>query len=81
MTSRRNDRLVLILDPASRAIVSECSGPGDDGECPNLRAGHAVPCAGRRLVPAYGTGAEGWRLTVVDTDRSTCPLAGLLPEE
>lgn len=79
MSEPRNDRMILILDARTRAVVEQCNGPDDDGECPNAHGG-AVPCAGRRIVPAYGTGIEGWRLTVVDADRHTCPLAGLLQE-
>lgn len=79
MTAERNDRMILILDAATRAVVSQCNGPDGEGACPNAHGG-AVPCAGRRVVPAYGTGIEGWRLTVVDTDRRTCPLAEFLEE-
>ncbi|HZS13290.1 MAG TPA: hypothetical protein VFC09_01705 [Candidatus Dormibacteraeota bacterium] len=77
----RNDRMILLLDPATRAIVAQCSGPAENGDCPNAGAGGVVPCAGRRIVPAYGTGIEGWHLTVVDTHRTSCPLATLLPDE
>lgn len=71
----RHDRLLLILDPRSRALVAQCSGPTTRGHCPRVAAGQVVPCAGRRIVPAYGTGIEGWRLTIVDRDLTDCPLA------
>ncbi len=79
MDAPHNDRLILILDPATRVIVEQCNGPADDGACPHAHGG-VVPCAGRRVVPAYGTGIEGWRLTVVDTERRSCPLADFLQE-
>lgn len=79
MTEERHDRMILILDAATRAVVEQCAGPDIAGECPNAHGG-VVPCAGRRVVPAYGTGIEGWRLTVVDTERRTCPLAEFLEE-
>jgi hypothetical protein len=79
MATARHDRLILILDRDTRALVSQCSGPAADGLCPNASAGHDLPCAGRRVVPAYGTGLEGWRLTITDPQEDgSCPLALLV---
>lgn len=75
MTTATRDRLILILDRDTRALVSQCSGPTSEGRCPTAVAGSPVPCAGRRVVPAYGTGIEGWRLTILDAPEELCPLA------
>ena len=77
---QRNDRLILILDEKTRALVDQCHGPDDEGLCPRRREGHKVPCAGRRVVPVYGTGIEGWRLTLLHTGESACPIADLLTD-
>jgi hypothetical protein len=80
MTALRHDRLLLILDADTRALVGQCTGPEIGGVCPRVGAGTVVPCAGRRLVPAYGTGIEGWRLTILDHDVTECPLAWAIEE-
>jgi hypothetical protein len=74
----KNDRRILILDRDTCALVGQCSGPTGYGVCPNVAEGHAVPCAGRRLVPASGTGIEGWRLTIFEPEGDACPLASLV---
>jgi len=73
--------MILILDPETRALVAHCSGPTQAGQCPNAVPGHAVPCAGRRIVPAFGTGIEGWRLTVPDRKGTSCPLAPFVHDD
>jgi hypothetical protein len=79
MATPSDDRLILILDPDTGALVAQCSGPRADGLCPNASAEHAIPCGGRRAVPARGTGIEGWRLTVFDDpEDGACPLASLV---
>lgn len=80
MIAPRQDRLLLILDADTRALVGQCTGPESGGACPRVAAGKVVPCAGRRLVPAYGTGIEGWRLTILDRDVTECPLAWAIQE-
>ena len=75
MTAPRHDRLLLILDADTRALVGQCTGPDVGGACPRAAAGTVVPCAGHRLVAAYGTGIEGWRLTIMDRDLTECPVA------
>ena len=78
MDTPHDDRLILIVDRDTQALVGQCSGPVGGGRCPNADKGHPVPCVGRRLVPASGTGIEGWRLTVFDPPDETCPLASLV---
>lgn len=79
MATYSNDPLILILDPKHGALLATCAGPDEAGACPQVGDGEVVPCAGRRLVPAGGTGLEGWRLTIVDKDLEACPLAWTLP--
>ncbi|HXA29457.1 MAG TPA: hypothetical protein VN193_12025 [Candidatus Angelobacter sp.] len=81
MNTQRRDRLILILDRGTRALVGQCSGPDDHGGCPVAVEGHQVPCAGRRIVPAYGTGIEGWRLTILDHEGTACPLAAFVHDD
>ena len=78
MDATLRNRHLLILDTETRALVGQCSGPTRDGRCPDLAAGQSLPCAGRRLVPAGGTGLEGWRLTILDAPIDTCPIAPLV---
>lgn len=75
MFTHSSDPLILIVDPAGGGVVDTCRGPDALGACPRAGRGDPVPCAGRRLVPAGGTGLEGWRLTIVDRDLDGCPLA------
>lgn len=81
MTENKNDPLLLILDPDTRALVGQCKGPTGDGRCPRVAEGVPVPCSGRRIVPAQGTGIEGWSITVVDDDVTQCPLAWAIPND
>jgi hypothetical protein len=73
--------MILILDRETRALLAHCSGPTTSGQCPNAAAGDLVPCAGRRIVPTYGTGIEGWRLTILDHQGTTCPLAPFVHDD
>lgn len=71
-------RRVLVLDPNTRALIKICQGPDPDGECPLVRRGRTVPCAGKSLIPSKGTGLEGWRFDVAPGYAQGCPLRWLL---
>ncbi len=68
---------VLIVDPATGAVMGECHGAGDFGSCPQAAEGKAVPCAGCTLVPLSDTGLEGWTIRVTPSAADACPLAFL----
>jgi hypothetical protein len=73
-----DDALILIIDPGTSALLGSCAGPDAQGNCPAMRRGEFVRCAGRTLRPARGTGAEGWRFIVPERELDTCPLAWLM---
>lgn len=75
----RSDRLVLILDPATRMLTGYCRGPGPDGRC-SLNGGTEVPCGDQRIVAAHGTDADGMSFTVLGRVYPHCPIAWLCPE-
>jgi len=68
---------ILITDRISGEVIAECSGPVGLGECPKVARGDQVPCAGKKLIPAGGTGAEGWRAFVAAQATDHCPLSWL----
>jgi hypothetical protein len=69
--------VVLITDRDTGKVLGRCSGPVGLGECPNVSLGSTVPCAGHQLVPAAGTGIEGWTCQVSEDEADGCPLAWL----
>jgi hypothetical protein len=68
---------IEIVDPATGEHVDECSGATAYGVCPRGAEGRPLPCAGRRVIPGEGTGAQGWILTVARDATEACPLAFL----
>jgi hypothetical protein len=68
------DRLLLMLDPTTDQIISECEGPTEEGRCPRADTPPYV-CQGLRVVGAQGT-AEYWLSFTVDKMvPGRCPLA------
>lgn len=68
------ERLFLMVDPATRKVVSMCAGPDPDGHCPRATK-PPYDCVGLRIVPAAGTGADGLPFTVTPAPDGRCPLA------
>ncbi len=75
MDSKDERARVLVVDRATGEVIAECHGAAAFGQCPRAEDGETVPCAGHRVVPAEGSGLEGWTLIVSDGAMDACPLA------
>jgi hypothetical protein len=78
MTDREGpaDRLFAMVRAEDGRMVNLCPGPAPDGTCPRAanEAG-LVPCAGARVIPLHGTGADGLPFTVAaDAQGTLCPM-------
>lgn len=65
-----------IVDQAAsngHGTVSTCDGPNELGNCPAVRKGDQVPCAGLKLKPDAPGGVKTWEIFVPD-DHAACPV-------
>lgn len=58
--------------------VTRCSGPDELGNCPKVRKGDEVPCAGLKLTPLGAKGIETWEI-IVPRDSAACPVPSITP--
>jgi hypothetical protein len=69
------DRLFAIVGRREGHFENLCPGPSAAGTCPQATGG-PLPCAGARVVPLTGTGANGLPFSVPSDQRGPrCPLA------
>jgi hypothetical protein len=69
-------RRFVMLDPATDAILSLCSGPADDGKCP-LTDTPPYLCQGLHLVHAHGSLQQHNSFTVGEMVPGRCPLTSI----
>lgn len=53
--------------------IDRCTGPNELGNCPKVRKGDEVPCAGLKLKPLAANGAKSWEI-IVPRDSAACPV-------
>ncbi|MDQ2959584.1 MAG: hypothetical protein M3R48_00820 [Candidatus Dormibacteraeota bacterium] len=77
MTDRQRptDRLFAIARSGDGHMVNICPGPEADGTCPRASGSDLVPCAGARVIPLHGSGADGLPFSIpADAAGVACPM-------
>ena len=67
---------VLIYDEAGIEIEDQCRGASWHGGCSKAVSGALVACAGRKIAVIATDGAALFEFAV-ESDATSCPLAGL----
>jgi hypothetical protein len=71
------ERLFAIVSRRDCTLMNLCPGPSPDGRCSKAERGE-VPCAGARVIPMWGTGADGLPFSIAAGQRApVCPLKWL----
>jgi hypothetical protein len=68
------ERVFVMLDPATDDILSVCAGPSEDDKCPVADAPPYI-CQGLHLVGVRGAQAERVSFTVKEMIPGRCPLS------
>jgi hypothetical protein len=71
-----NHRTLVMLDPTTDQILSECSGPTATGRCPAVDSPPYV-CAGLHLVGVGERPDQNVSFTVTTMEPGLCPIAVL----
>lgn len=69
-----NHRTLVMLDPTTDQILSECSGPTATGRCPAVDSPPYV-CAGLHLVGVGERPDQNVSFTVTKMEPGRCPIA------
>ena len=56
--------------------VTTCDGADELGNCPAVRKGDQVPCAGLKLTPVAPSGVKTWEI-LVPNDSAVCPVPAI----
>ena len=69
-----NQRTIVMLDPTTDQILSECSGPTETGRCAVMDSPPYV-CAGLHLVGVGELPDQNVSFTVTKMEPGRCPIA------
>lgn len=69
-------RIVENAENNCHTEVDRCSGPDELGNCPAVRKGDEVPCAGLNLKPLTANGAANWQI-IVPKESVACPIPAI----
>jgi hypothetical protein len=72
-----NRRVRVAIAYGDGRVEDRCEGPTPDGGCPRTTRNGRVACAGARILPLWGTSADGEQILVSGV-AGRCPLAGLV---